>query len=982
MATIYLYKYISGGVQSSELDFGQLIEDNPTNPLLVGKDPLSVDDFVAYVEGALPDGLGITIDTLDGVKAVYQNIDLSSGSDTGLTANTIPVWNGTTLVDSSMSEETGRIESSKSIGVPSASIIIGQNTTISGGGRKVNFDNLAFDISSIINPTEYDAAGGTQTAIDIKAESSIDSQLDDSVNGASSGSFSRIMDNNQILSKITVQGHVASTTGIFTIKVTDISGAIIFNQEDIVLLDTGTTEIVFTNPLALKSGDIIFVEYDNLSLKGSTGTFVPYFVVTGHLFSEIIASQQLSTSLLSGGVISLNSPTSIDVALGAGYKVIQNANGIPTIFDVSWDALTNVTITDILTQASTRIGMDFNGDIVQIPFDLTPFDLRAYVILGYVIHPSGTITDVVNDSLKNQELYSQFLDLLEVNGVTRKVGLAVTPNALLTIDKSSGVLQAPGAGIASGNDGQNIIDINAQSPASFSRLLGITTTEETLSTNDIDPGFYDDGTATKAAVTNNDATIQYIYQFADNPNGGLIVMYGQTVYTSLDDAVINSQYDIVLIPQEIENRANLICRIALDNRCTDLTDQDFAVFLDGVKFGVATGGLGLPFGASPTGGDVFGPASSTVDEIATYSDTSGKVIKSQSDIIALNSELQTTTLNGDLKLKQKGSGRIEIEGDSGIGELDINAVNPVSDSILGLSSAGTRVASLSYDKSLTAYVIQSGAGIGVPADTSIPYMAHFLNQRFEIGTSRFEQRTESELSNMQYLMVTDNINRGGFSYIQTTNSFNVRVGANPDPTGFDIQVPQTVFNHSLTPKSYTETERDLIDTTDIDNGAIIYNSTSGKLQVLNGTDWVDLSNRTTVSGKLNNQTPTVTGTSGSVTTGTFQYYDIDGIAETPVITNGVWTVDVTGKYQFNFRCYPIEETPSTNAAQFWISINDEDPIDDKNAIFDYKGRNENQVWLSAVLDLTAGDEVKIKYQLGSTNNWDLEDLTWDFHKIN
>lgn len=74
MSTMYKYQFIANGTDSIERDFGDLIAGGTGNPLLEGKDPDSAADFQAYVEGAEPNGLGVTIDTdAGGVKLIFKN---------------------------------------------------------------------------------------------------------------------------------------------------------------------------------------------------------------------------------------------------------------------------------------------------------------------------------------------------------------------------------------------------------------------------------------------------------------------------------------------------------------------------------------------------------------------------------------------------------------------------------------------------------------------------------------------------------------------------------------------------------------------------------------------------------------------------------------------------------------------------------------------------------------------------------------------
>jgi len=410
---------------------------------------------------------------------------------------------------------------------------------------------------------------------------------------------------------------------VFTMRANDANGPIITTQNDFVFTsgDIGNDIIVpLSNDFQLLPNETVHITLEGAKVLGGTpvSEWIPYFkAIETNVISFPIDSYPQSTTLSEGGTISINTSTTIDIAAGSG-----KING-GYIF---WDSFIGISLPDIAIRESTRIGIDLNGTPVQLPFDLTTQFTRDYITLGYVVHPNSQITKIVNDVLKDEELYSQFVDCLEVHGVERKSGLAISPNAGLTMVKTAGELQAVGAGVNSGNAGQNIVAIAADSPATFSRILGLTSTLEAASTDIIDPGFYDDGSGTKVALAQpNNASIQYIYQGIDSQDS-LFVVYGQKEYPDIETAINNQFTDIQQLPVEIQTRTNLIARIALRRDCTNLSDTNQAQVLSGVKFGVGLFGVG--FGTVSGGGDVFGPADSIIDEIATYADGSGKVIRS------------------------------------------------------------------------------------------------------------------------------------------------------------------------------------------------------------------------------------------------------------------------------------------------------------------------------------------------------------------
>lgn len=499
MPTQFVYQYQAGGVWQPNIDFGQEILDNPSNPLLGNAQPDSIPDFVAYVEGTPPDGLGQTIN-LDPLGSYQINILYELRTDITEFRQFSPAANNDT------------------------------DTT--------NFNNTL-------------------------------SASDDTVQKA---------------------------------------------------LDT----------------------LDNIN----------------------VISESVSTSLIEGGAITQNTTTSIDIDGGSGRIVSVDRNtGLATVTPVSWDPIINLTLTDIATRSGTRIAIDVNGDAVQLPVVATTQTNRDYINLGVVAHAAGIVGRIVNSGFVNQELYDQLVDNLQTLGVTRKSGLSLTPNTLLTLSKGAGEIEAPGAGIADGNRGANVVDVDADSPATFTTVLGLTNTPVAAAQTSIDPTAYDTGTGSPTTITAplSQATIQYVYQSILQP-GGLYIMYGQTLYSTVDDAVLNAPSDVVDVPELLVGSSNLIARIAVRADATDLNDPAQAEILSGVKFGTGVEGGGFS-GGGGGGGDVFGPASSTTEGIATYADTTGKIIKSASDVRVEAGVMQRVTPNADLDLSPNGTGVIRA-GDS------------------------------------------------------------------------------------------------------------------------------------------------------------------------------------------------------------------------------------------------------------------------------------------------------------------------------
>lgn len=444
-----------------------------------------------------------------------------------------------------------------------------------------------------------------------------------------------------------------------------------WRKETGVSFAAGEQVITFDTPLAEIDGVSILV---NIMADGAVDLLgdgvdpyraVDRQVITSHLVVTDLdyPTESVSTSLIEGGEVTANGTTAVDIAAGSGRIVSFDINGAPTVEEVNWDAIVNFNITNILTQSGTRLAIDSAGQVVELPVAATTQTNRDYINISVVAHAAGTIGRITNTGFTNREVYAQYVDSLQSLGVTRRKGLDILPNAAsLTFEKKAGELEAVGAGIESGNRGQNTVALNAQATALFTRALGLTDTPVGVLQTDIDPSNYDIGSGVPepVGVPASRATIQYVFQSILQP-GGLFVMYGQTIYDTLDDAVLNAPSDRVVVPDLIQGSANLIGRIAVRADATDISDPLQAEFLTGAKFGTGIGGGGFG-GGGVGGGDYNGPASSVTDEIHTYADTTGKSGKSGSDIVAVSGGLQRSTPNADLDLVSNGLGSINIDG--------------------------------------------------------------------------------------------------------------------------------------------------------------------------------------------------------------------------------------------------------------------------------------------------------------------------------
>lgn len=628
----------------------------------------------------------------------------------------------------------------------------------------------------------------------------------------------------------------------FTV-LSDITGLPIhdYPTEGDILDGTGTSfgageqRIELTSPLAELSAVPITVNLfadGDIDLKGSLTDpwrAIDEQVITSYvvLDAENSAPESVSTSVIGDCVIVANGTTAIDIPAGNARQVSIDANGAPTVTNFSWGAMLNQTLPDIVANSSTRVMITPAGAFLPVNGAYSGGEVRDNAVLGIVVHTDTTIDSVIASNFQSEEIYSQQMDLNSALGIMAVNGneVTVSPNANLTISKTAGQMHTLAGGTAQGSRTQNIVDISPENPAHFVRILGSAGYDvETADTTSIDPGFYDlAGVKTAVGGGANQSSIQYVFQSASpDASPSLIVMYGQDTFINLDSAVLNAGISIPSVPSIVEGVTNLIGIICLRKDATDLTDPLQAAFLGGVKFGTSlSNGLN---GSISGGGDVNGPASATVDEIATLASTTA--LKSDADITANAGTLRRITAAGGLSvLAQNGVSGVNVTNTS---------VNTVARDATGSNTTTLDlVASSGGSFGGVESTVNSGA---VPA--GIKFFDNLGALIAGLYTSQAQDRTfvshgGTEASPAASVQLTDSVIIGSFDAGNSSITLNelgvVALGAHTDlnlTSGNNVNVTAT---EDITWGNGT-TSVDINNTT----GNITLTTTTGNLSVFNG----------------------------------------------------------------------------------------------------------------------------------------------------
>ena len=332
---------------------------------------------------------------------------------------------------------------------------------------------------------------------------------------------------------------------------------------------------------------------------------------TGKLYVNInnedsnLTLTDIERNILEGNVIStgayeytgmtINSSTTINVAPMRGW-IVKNTYEfatLPDVINLNYSGQTGITITNIATADATYVLVNSASTLYQQTTYPTPQQRRENIFLGKVVHPNRTSLLTVNNTVDYD--VSPMSALRDLWSPIKLINQGVLPsfNTGLTFNTSLGSLYGNGIGWTTNQLNPNSVTISAKTSASFFYRTQTGGTSGSVSV--IDPTKYDvNGVITSVGTAgSNDATNQRIYLY---PTGVINVLYGQTRYTTLTEAIANIDSETFVTYPNAETTAILIGVISVRNDIVDdgqpLTNTNYAKLTLVSKFGESFGGTG------------------------------------------------------------------------------------------------------------------------------------------------------------------------------------------------------------------------------------------------------------------------------------------------------------------------------------------------------------------------------------------------------
>ena len=359
-------------------------------------------------------------------------------------------------------------------------------------------------------------------------------------------------------------GYVASTTSLsFTARTNEIG----------YVLETGTT-----------TGKL----YVNINNEDSNLTLTD-------IERNILEGNVISTGTYEYTGMTINSSTTVNVAPMRGWIVRNTYNyaTLPDVTNINYSGQTGVTITNIATADATYVLVNSGSTLYQQTTFPTPQQRRENIFLGKVVHPNRTSLLTVNNTVDYD--VSPMSSLRDLWSPIKLINQGVLPsfNTGLTFNTSLGSLYGNGIGWTTNQLNPNSVTISAKTSASFFYRTQTGGTSGSVSV--IDPTKYDvNGVITSVgSAGSNDATNQRIYLY---PTGVINVLYGQTRYATLTQAIANIDSETFVTYPNAETTAILIGVISVRNDIVadgqPLTNTDYAKLTLVSKFGESFGGTG------------------------------------------------------------------------------------------------------------------------------------------------------------------------------------------------------------------------------------------------------------------------------------------------------------------------------------------------------------------------------------------------------
>ena len=413
--------------------------------------------------------------------------------------------------------------------------------------------------------------------------------------------------------------------------------------------DTSTDNIVVDDVLSFTTAQTSVTQDNAIYYKTEDGHDVLNFRYHDHELPIDTITEGISTGITSGGDLSKANDTQFTIAAGSGIindlnKESSATKPHPEIVDVNWSEQT-ITCSGLDSgssiQKNTWIYVDVNGVVNQQASNFTDAQKSNNIIIGSVIHTSGTIDFVKTFPITAYGSVTQIQEFTRIFGPLKKSGHNVTANgANLKLDRASGVAWATGRNYGTDPNNPSIVSDTSKTSALIHRYYSDGSNGHVLDSNNgagftnINPGLYDDGSGTLATVSGGLYTVQRLFYFPTTPDI-IVAYYGKDTYTSIDEARRNYLLEDFTEAENTAAQAIYLGAIIVKGNATALNNTADAKIL--------TAGIFRSLAATSLGGSAAASALSDLSDVTVSSPTNNQFLKYNS----ANGLFENTSVTSD-----------------------------------------------------------------------------------------------------------------------------------------------------------------------------------------------------------------------------------------------------------------------------------------------------------------------------------------------
>ena len=357
-----------------------------------------------------------------------------------------------------------------------------------------------------------------------------------------------------------------------------------------------------------------------------------HFRYHGHDLSIDRLTEILPTGILNGGELSKANSTQFTIQAGDGIINILNktvgSDPHPEIKKIEWVTST-ITVFNLdsndTEQKNAWIYVNESGTISQQATPLTSAQKNSNILIGAAIHANGVVQFTRTFPRTAYNNVSQINEFVDLFGPLKKSGHKISANGTnLSIDRSAGIAFALGRNYSTDPENPSTISDSSKSVCSIHRYYYDGTSNHTKDTNAgagytvLDPGYYDDGDGTLAAVQSNKWSVQRFYYFPTSTNI-VVAYYGKATYNDIATAESNYLLEDFQEADNTAEQAIYLGAVIVRGGATDLSNVGDAKFL--------TAGIFRSLAATNIGGVAANAQLGDLTDVNVTSPSNDQVLK-------------------------------------------------------------------------------------------------------------------------------------------------------------------------------------------------------------------------------------------------------------------------------------------------------------------------------------------------------------------